>query len=516
MERSAKHKGSSERALLTARAKIETLLGREEISGAARTELEEVTALIRSVELSVGQKRMSDMRLKSPSLDFLLQEGILEGTVQHRDQLVQLYTDCDMAAAEGNRAIAPRKTLPLSIDSSGTSLPGERLPKDTRRMSTQELDARVAEVLTRERAAELLMQAGTWNFDAIAFGDVVQQTIFVLFAAMEEKLRLIKQVRDLGQVGNAAVFHGKLMHFMEKINSLYQETNPYHSSVHAADVVVTVEWFFRTSWLQTHTSPLDHLVTLIGGAIHDVGHPGLQNLFLQKTLSPMAIRYNDKSILENMHISLSFEIMQNDLACNWYQLLPTAFRAPPPSGQQAEGAPPAVNLQQYVRKALVQMVLATDMGKHAKSVQDLKIFVEEQASPSQADESEQKHLALENKLLTLDTVLHAADISNPCKPKPIMLKWTKRVLREFWNQGDEEKRLDLPVSPLCDRETEQWAVPKGQLGFINFVVSPLYTPLSRLMPEVEECLEHLKASKAFWEEMNTAKATFDDIFADVS
>merc|ERR1712012_128709 len=99
-------------------------------------------------------------------------------------------------------------------------------------------------------------------------------------------------------------------------------------------------------------------MSLIAGAIHDVGHPGTNNLFQAKTMSPMAIRYNDKSILENMHVALSFEVMQNDIASNWFEMLPQAF-API---KEAEEAHP-VNLQQYVRKGLVHMVLATDMIK---------------------------------------------------------------------------------------------------------------------------------------------------------
>jgi len=46
------------------------------------------------------------------------------------------------------------------------------------------------------------------------------------------------------------------------------------------------------------------------------------------------------------------------------------------------------------------------------------------------------------------------------------------VSEEFCQQGDEEKKLGLPVSPLCDRETLN--VAKSQVGFFNFLVLPLF------------------------------------------
>jgi len=500
-----RHKGGSERTLLAARSRLEAVIEKPEISDETREELEEVSALIRSVELSIGKERL-ERRPRHASVDFL-QEGVIEGALEHREQLLQLYTEVDLAAAEGNRALSQR--IPEA----------ESLPSDTakiRRHSTQELDARLTQVLESETACRLLDQAGTLSFDALTFAEVVETPLFVIFASLEQRLRLIKQVRDLGQVDNAAEFHGRLMHFMDKVGQLYHDANPYHSRAHAADVVMTLEWFFRSEYVKACTSPLDHLMSLIGAAIHDVGHPGQNNMFHQKTLSPLAIRYNDRSVLESMHVSLSFEVMQGDAACDWFGLLPADFRKPAAQGQ-AQDAGVGVNLKQYVRKALVQMILSTDMGKHAKTVQDLKVFVEEQAEPSQSPDeghqNEETQLALEKKLLTLDVILHAADLSNPAKPGDIVLKWTRRVLAEFWAQGDEEKRLGLPLSPLCDREAEQWAVPKGQLGFINFVVLPLYTPLRSLIPEVQEALDNLKRTVAFWEERDKAKATYDQIFA---
>ena len=68
------------------------------------------------------------------------------------------------------------------------------------------------------------------------------------------------------------------------------------------------------------------------------------------------------------------------------------------------------------------------------------------------------------------------------KPLPIYLKWADRVLAEFWQQGDEERRRGLPLSMMCDRNGAN--VAKSQLGFINFIVRPFMTELSPLLPPV--------------------------------
>ncbi len=50
-------------------------------------------------------------------------------------------------------------------------------------------------------------------------------------------------------------------------------------------------------------------------------------------------------------------------------------------------------------------------------------------------------------------LLHAADLSNPCRPWPLAEVWATAVLEELFLQGDAEARLGLPPSPLCSRGT---------------------------------------------------------------
>lgn len=65
--------------------------------------------------------------------------------------------------------------------------------------------------------------------------------------------------------------------------------------------------------------------------------------------------------------------------------------------------------------------------------------------------------------------LKAADLNHAFMPWDQHLAWSFRVTEEFYQQGDEEERRGLPISPLCSR-SELPELPRGQAGFISFVV----------------------------------------------
>jgi cGMP-inhibited 3',5'-cyclic phosphodiesterase A len=61
----------------------------------------------------------------------------------------------------------------------------------------------------------------------------------------------------------------------------------------------------------------EYLAILTAAGVHDFEHPGVNNVFLQKMQDPIAIRYNDLSVLENHHIAAAFELMMRKPANNW-------------------------------------------------------------------------------------------------------------------------------------------------------------------------------------------------------
>eukprot|EP00930_Biecheleria_cincta_P012933 TRINITY_DN11783_c0_g1_i2.p1 TRINITY_DN11783_c0_g1~~TRINITY_DN11783_c0_g1_i2.p1 ORF type:complete len:511 (+),score=85.40 TRINITY_DN11783_c0_g1_i2:51-1535(+) len=457
-----KHKSTPERLVTVARARIGDALCSPGLTP-------EIKALLQSAEetLRTAEQGLATARLRTVASQALTDLKELDHDAS-RNYVVENFTEADVAAAEGHDKIVNSPT--------------------SKRHSTMDFFKAVASI-------EALERVGNWDFDAVAFAaleDVRKQPISVLGQYLVSTRCHLADLQDQGVLEDPAKFMSKASDFLTELDSRYLPQATYHGNIHAADVMATIEWFFRLPSFKQCTTHLDHLMSVMAAAIHDVGHPGKNNMFQSKTMSELAVRYNDKSVLENFHVATAFGIMLGNEGMNWFGLLSESAR-------------------QYLRKGLIGMVLATDMAKHAKHTKELKILVD--TKKDVGSPAPEKQAALEQKLFLLDTVLHASDISNPCKPRKIMLEWTQRVLNEFWEQGAEEKRLGLPVSPLCDEESGRVDVPKGQMGFINFVIRPFWEPIAELIPDAKEAIDCLEANKAFWEEKETEKTQFDQIFS---
>lgn len=166
--------------------------------------------------------------------------------------------------------------------------------------------------------------------------------------------------------------------------------------------------------------------------MHDFQHPGVNNHFLVSTRAPLAQRYNDTHVLENHHLSASFSIMSRP-ECDLCE------------GMKREEAA-------QFRDLMVSLVLVTDMVVHFDFVADVQRRLE--ASDGCLDEK------VRDRRVILRLALKCADISNPAKPVRGAVRWTAAVIGEFFHQGDRERELGLPVSPLCDRTTTN--IPKSQ------------------------------------------------------
>ena len=365
-----------------------------------------------------------------------------------------------------------------------------------------------------------------WNFDAFSLKRVTNDHALVFTG-----YHLLKHE---GIQKHFGISDAKLLAFLQRLEDSYTD-NPYHNRSHAADVLQATWWILnasdepeqpeyrkllRANSLPSHASttdsavltdgvadslwkwtlrnskrggagmsgaggagggvgsqhrkklrsllePEDLLAVLVAALAHDVGHTGQNNAFHVSSSSELAIFYNDKSVLENHHCARLFQVLK-DPACDLFASLGKAQR-------------------REVRDMIVTMILGTDMGVHFKNVDRLKATIE----AGSFDLSNK-----EDKTFVLEIVLHAADISNPCRPEPVYRLWTDKVMEEFYNQGDAEKAASLPVSKFFDRDTPN--VPRCQVGFITFVLMPLYTALSDIL-DIGPLMTNLKHNLAIME-----------------
>ena len=255
----------------------------------------------------------------------------------------------------------------------------------------------------------------------------------------------------------------KYKNWCQKISEGYNRNNSYHTDLHAADIVHTSFIYFKEG-LINEIIKLDKssiCALFLSCICHDYKHPGLNNNYLMETNNSIAIRYNDISILENMHISETFKLILSDKNCNIFDNL---------------------EKQKYkkIRKQMISCVLGTDMSNHKHSLDFMNKCL-----------NENNHIIENDNQEYMNLIVHSADISNPTKKFEIYYKWAELVVEEFYQQGDREKELGLNCS--CDRN--KVTLFKSQLGFIDFVEKPFYGLFVKLFPKLNFLEENLNKNR---------------------
>ncbi|KAM6996653.1 3',5'-cyclic-AMP phosphodiesterase 4C-like [Passerculus sandwichensis] len=278
--------------------------------------------------------------------------------------------------------------------------------------------------------------------------------------------------RDL--VRTFAIPERALLGYARALEQHYHPDVAYHNSLHAADVLQSTHVLLATPALDDVFTDLEVLAALFAAAIHDVDHPGVSNQFLINTNSELALLYNDESVLENHHLAVGFKLLQEQ-DCDIFQNLSRRQR-------------------QALRQMVIDMVLATDMSKHMSLLADLKTMVETKKVTSSGV------LLLDNytdRIQVLRNMVHCADLSNPTKPLALYRQWTERIMEEFFRQGDRERERGMEISPMCDKHSA--SVEKSQVGFIDFVVQPLWEAWAELVhPDAREMLRALHENREWF------------------
>ncbi|KAG1712112.1 hypothetical protein DVH05_009351 [Phytophthora capsici] len=329
----------------------------------------------------------------------------------------------------------------------------------------------------------LALSATSQELDVFAFANVCTSPMTTLLLTTLESHRIfatlplrIESVAD----------------FAQEIEARYQPNNLYHNALHAASVLWDVNFFLRKLEPSTLT-PVQIFSALVAAAVHDVNHPGVNNAFLVATTAPLAIKYSDDSVLERMHLAEAFQTCTKD-GCD-------IFEAFPP------------DLRRQSRLQIISMVLATDLSGHLTHVSRLKSKLYAVRSTTSdlkltgEDSKVPTALLLPDELI-LQTVMMMADIGHSMKSFPLHLAWSELVTEEFYRQGDTERQFGLPISPLCDRTTGVDRFEKNQIGFLEFVVLPLYSAAHDVLPFVsfDDVIARVQENAATWEKRALEKS----------
>jgi hypothetical protein len=232
---------------------------------------------------------------------------------------------------------------------------------------------------------------------------------------------------------------------------------------------------------------LDLLGIIVSAMGHDLGHPGLTNNFHINASTDLAITYNDASCLENFHTSFLFKIIRKEENNIFDKLTTDNYKS--------------------IRKRMISQILATDMANHGEVMSLIRAKVKTFQEQEGENEGEEKFNLLsgnektkfEEQQVLLNYLMHSADLGHNCKKYEISKKWVHLLCEEFWIQGDQEKKLGIPVSFLCDRDKID--VPASQVNFLRGFIISSFDCLVSIFPNLKYTMENAKNNIKEWQQL---------------
>eukprot|EP00922_Rhytidocystis_sp_ex-Travisia-forbesii_P058335 GHVS01086236.1.p1 GENE.GHVS01086236.1~~GHVS01086236.1.p1 ORF type:complete len:420 (+),score=43.54 GHVS01086236.1:40-1260(+) len=327
----------------------------------------------------------------------------------------------------------------------------------------------------------------------------------------------------------------KLLKFHAAVRLGYR-SNPYHNFYHATQVFqgchVALTKYNCKKWLR----PVDELALLSGALCHDIDHPGVNNGFLKNLHHPLALLYDDLSVLEQHHAAYSFRLLSKNSSIDFRQEMSSAERT------------------EYHKKFLL-VILSTDMDTSAALAAQLKERCTR--SPLMKQGSEEKlttattaaasagcwrwrrrsqedvqnsaataavsPLSLDatnesDRDLLLSGLIHCMDIGNVLMAPPINLMWADMVTEEFQLQVELEKKMALPVTVAIDAKTEYDRI-NMQISFLNYIALPRWRSLSNLTGTFGEFVQQGEINYEEWKskaDQLTANGTLRSVRCDLN
>ncbi|EED16869.1 high affinity cAMP phosphodiesterase, putative [Talaromyces stipitatus ATCC 10500] len=345
--------------------------------------------------------------------------------------------------------------------------------------------------ISAERKEMIEREVGVWRFPVHHLTDDE-----LVYAACT----MIGHAMTMPEVGPWRLTKGELQTFLLASRAAYNSFVLYHNFRHAVDVLQSVFYILiRIGALPTYDisntntspskspvasliTPFDALSLLIAAIGHDVGHPGVNNVFLVKLNAPLAQLYNDSSVLEAFHCAAFSQILRR----HW----PAAFH------------------DAKMRKLLISSILATDMGVHFTfmgRMAELQRKCEENSDITSWTPQDRDTY----KTLVCGLIIKCADISNVARPWKIAEQWTNLLQEEFAHQGEMEKEIGMETA-LFGGPPELGNIHKLSLGQINFMsifALPLFEGVAGLCPEIISTVKHIKLNRARWQEVANDEET---------
>lgn len=268
--------------------------------------------------------------------------------------------------------------------------------------------------------------------------------------------------------------HSTLLNFLGTLQANYRATNPYHNHIHGAEVAhLACAILNRANFLSSPLlGPFQQVFVIVASLAHDVGHPGVNNAFLIKSIDPLAVMYNDRAVLENYHACRLFYILSAASDCDIFSYT-------------------ARDTYRSGRAKMIDIILSTDMAEHFTGISTFRLKRLGKDFNCFKNEPDMWEF--------VKMCVKMADLGHSIVEWPQHQEWSRRVTEEFYAQGDKEIERGFLVSALCDR-SKQNDFAKSQCLFLEYVVTPLLLEITSVTPKVRLMMK-LKTNTKKWEEL---------------
>ncbi|KAF9980286.1 High affinity cAMP-specific and IBMX-insensitive 3',5'-cyclic phosphodiesterase 9A [Mortierella antarctica] len=179
----------------------------------------------------------------------------------------------------------------------------------------------------------------------------------------------------LGLVECLNITEGELLDFIIDVDRGYLATF-YHSFYHAADVTAMLYHMLLEMNASQYLSKPDMAALLLAGLCHDIGHPGLNNLFQVNAKTELVTQYGETSVLEKYSCSLAMDLVAK------HQLFRNIEKSPAstlPEGNRATA--------ESMKEAMIKAIMATDMSFHYDMLNNLNTLIECISTPASTPSS---------------------------------------------------------------------------------------------------------------------------------
>lgn len=320
-----------------------------------------------------------------------------------------------------------------------------------------------------------LNSLNSWDFNAFNFNlDELLQLGYLIFEQF---------------ITSTDASRNHLKSFLFFVRDNYRTGNPFHNFRHAIDVLQATNYFLQSlANSNFQINKLQSFSLLLASLGHDIGHPGITNMFLIDHQSPLSMKFEKESILEKFHKyqvkNILLPFLTHCVDSN-YLLMDLSEHS---------------NLD-YLFDIINSSILATDMAKHDYFVQQIKKLSTD----------------FTNFKLLSCVLIKCADISNVCRVLDTSCKWGLSLGEEFKQIGCLEKYFKEPSNELLadnlvannfgksikDIDVNESIklvknLSDSQMFFINRFARDFFTSISETIPQLKFLTDTLSNNTNYW------------------